>query len=650
MSAFAAFRQKSVSELFGNDEDDDEIIKYEIGSSDEDIGEKPTNDLNSNTIESKTPTVTPSAARIAIIPEVSESKFIPNDDNFLVFEDHVIVGLKTNEFLLVAGQCKVTIQRGAVLLNEMDYHHADPNNPITIVSTSSQSLPMISSTQITNREGVKDTQNDQNKHLFSSDYKSVLMIANHSTGVEDIGKYWRPFKRFFGNKGDPDSELLGEYEKVFQTYTFEIVLRHNGSLGLNLDTLWGDKVRNLSNDIAQDLTSTVSMIIGNKNSGKTTLSKTLTNALLLLQNLPIAYLDLDPGQSEFSAPYTLSLSLVSRPIYGMNLFDPDQVVCSHYYGFTTPQQHPDLYLAIAKSLLHTFVTNLESQGIHLIINTPGWIKGFGMEILNEITKEHVPDHLIFLSGNLDATSPENIEVLSTIGHKSAHVLQGIYQNSKYSPSQLRTWNKLLYFHRQTDGDKPLFNFESHILNKAPLQLPFQTDTDCSFTGVNAVLFLNISMSEIDSDSLPLLLEACIVGFYLIEYEHFLTYNHCELVSPEKPIIINQDGYLELLDLRSSDVIFAGLGMVHSINLEAGCFNVYLPPSVENTLTTRLGKGMKLVMIKGEGDVPSAEFLNPEFLKAMSKKKKETVPYISLESNKVAGVWKMRRNVMRRGQR
>ena len=654
MSAFAAFRQKSVTELFSNEEDDDEEIKYEIGSSDEELEDKQIIDSERTRPTSATPTIPPPATRLVLVPEVSESRFIPDDDNFLVFEDHIVVGLKTNEYLLVSGQCKVTVQRGAVKLNEVEYHHADPERSITIVASSSQSLPMISSTQILDRDGVRDTINDHNKHLFSSDYKSVIMITNHSTGVEDIGLYWRPFKRFFGFGGDSDVELLGEMERLFQSYTFEIVLRNNGSLGMNLDAVWGTDIKSLCENITEDLESSVTMIIGNKNSGKSTLSKTLTNALLLKQRLPVAYLDLDPGQSEFSAPFTLSLTLIHEPVYGMYLFNPHQVVSSHYYGFTTPQQHPDLYIAIAKSLLHSFMNKLKSQGINLVINTPGWIKGFGMDILNNISNEVEPDHLILLSGSLDPGSPENAEILSTIIHKKAQVFQGIYHQSKYSPSQLRTWNKLLYFHRQDSASGLHFDFKTHILDKPPLRLPYQVEEDPSFCGLNAVLFLNVEPSEVGGENIALLLDASIVGFYLIDYEYYSSFPAVQLISPDQPLTMGLALYSDMIDFRAPEVVFAGLGMIHSIDSTRHCFNVYLPSSVKNNLEVQMSNGMKLVMVKGEGDIPPAEFLKPELLKSASKKTANgssvPLPYISFESNKVAGVWKMRRNVMRRSQR
>ena len=654
MSAFAAFRKKSVTELFSNEEEDDEEIKYEIGSSDEEVEDKQIIDSDRTRPSSATPTITPSVSRLVLVPEISESRFIPDDDNFLVFDDHIIVGLKTNEYLLVSGQCKITVQRGAVKLNEVDYHHADPERSISIVASFSQSLPMISSTQILDRDGVRDTQNDHNKHLFSSDYKSVVMIANYSTGVEDIGLYWRPFKRFFGFGGESDVELLGEMERLFQSYTFEIVLRNNGSLGMNLDAVWGTDLKSLCENITEDLESSVTMIIGNKNSGKSTLSKTLTNALLLKQRLPVAYLDLDPGQSEFSAPFTLSLTLIHEPIYGMYLFNPHEVVSSHYYGFTTPQQHPDLYISIAKSLLHSFISKLKAQGINLVINTPGWIKGFGMEILNNISNELEPDHLILLSGNLDPGSPENADILSTITHKKSHIFQGIYHQSKYSPSQLRTWNKLLYFHRQNTPSGLHFDFKTHILDKPPLRLPYQVEEDPSFCGLNSVLFLNVDPSEVGKDNIALLLDASIVGFYLIDYEYYSSYQGLQLISPDQPLIMRLALYSDMIDFRATEVLFAGLGMIHSIDTARHCFNIYLPFSVKENLEKHLSNGMKLVMVKGEGDIPPAEFLKPELLKSVSKKSADgsnlPLPYISFESNKVAGVWKMRRNVMRRGQR
>lgn len=52
-----------------------------------------------------------------------------------------------------------------------------------------------------------------------------------------------------------------------------------------------------------------------------------------------------------------------------------------------------------------------SQRNHLIINTPGWVKGYGKELLNQITKIINPDKLILLSNNLNQEYPDNANIL-----------------------------------------------------------------------------------------------------------------------------------------------------------------------------------------------------------------------------------------------
>lgn len=651
MSAFAAFRLTSASEMFSTEEEDSETIKYEIGSSDEEIDEKPRTQSDSTRSGVATPMPVLLAYRTAMVPEVFELSFVPDDDNLVTFDDHIIIGLKPNENILVSGQCKMTIQRGAVLMNEVDYHHADPDNPISIVAPTSQSIPIISSTQIVDRTGVRDTYNEHNQHLFSSDYKSVVMLSNYSTGVEDIGSYWRPFKRLFRTPGNDEVELLGEYERLFQSYTFEVILRNIGSVGMNLGPVWGKELQKVTQSMSEAPEASVTMIIGHKNSGKTTFSKALTNSVLLKQQLPVAYLDLDPGQSEFSPPYTLSLSLLERPTYGMYLFDPLRIVASHYYGFTTPQQHPELYTSITKALLHTFNSKIRSQGIHLVVNTPGWMKGFGVEILHDFAAELQPDNLVLLSGNLDPESPENSDVLACIACKSSIIVQGIYSLPRYSPSQLRTWHKLLYCHRQQKGNEPRFDFKAHILTRPPLRLPYQVEANPAFCGVNCVLFLNADVPQIGAENIMLLLDASMVGFYLVDDEYFSAHKVGILFGEDLPLVLSPSAYGEMIDHRAPQVVFAGLGMIHSISTKNHCFNVYIPDSVQQHLSERIRSGLKLVVVKGEGDLPPAEILMPELLRAQERRPKEnTLPYVSFESSKVAGVWKTRRNVMRRGHR
>lgn len=110
----------------------------------------------------------------------------------------------------------------------------------------------------------------------------------------------------------------------------------------------------------------------------------------------------------------------------------------------------------------------------------------------------------------------------------------------------------------------------------------------------------------------------------------------------------------------------GLCMVHSINTKDEFFNIYLPGHNQHRLTEMITKrDYKMLLVKGDGDIPSPDLLmfdmllkQQEDLKRLNKKRKKNpnvddkdvlkIPYVTFENkNKIGGIWKTRRNVMRR---
>lgn len=684
MSAFAALRDLGVSSLMssrGSDEEDGPIM-YQQNTSDEeeqsdqeaqetqDSGSlKPVSLMGSR---SNSTSVLPSPVTQGRRPVpasfVYESKFTPNCDNLVVMDDHVIIGLKPHEYIVLNGQAKLTIQRGAVLVNNCHYFFAHPDKTYEVLATQSQSLPVIASTQVLDRSsGIEDTKTAENEHLFNSDYKSVIVLEDYHTGLEDIGLYSPPLKRFFYNLEVEEAEgveasigfALPNQPVIPLDFSFEVLLQNKGLTGLYIDRTWRDKVNELN--MMED--PSVTMVIGNKNSGKSTFAKALLNGFVS-KNAPVLYLDLDPGQSEFSMPYCMSLTSVDREVLGINIplsvIDDSTATTSLYYGFTTPQLQPTRYLEIVKALWQVYDQVHRPRGSHLIINTPGWIKGFGKQLLDEITALARPDSLVYLtsSGILDPTD----ETLDALTYSQVHTLPGMYQVSKYSPAQLRTFNKLTYFHQQRqNGGITKFQFREHLLTSPPMRISYQLDkSDHSFVGINGVSILNYDTGlQFNQQDLLLMLDASIVGLYLVDNELFMALLTLQEM-PGRPLYLNSNSLEELVRPNDSHNIFMGLCMIHSINKHEQYFNVYFPnESNVSKIKERLQDGYKLIFVKGDGDLPVPEVLMPQLvqqqLDIFKKQRKNKpveqtkMPYVSFESkNKVGGVWKIRRNVMRRG--
>ncbi|XP_051947607.1 polynucleotide 5'-hydroxyl-kinase NOL9-like [Xyrauchen texanus] len=150
------------------------------------------------------------------------------------------------------------------------------------------------------------------------------------------------------------------------------------------------------------------LVCGGKNSGKSTFNRHLINSLLN-HTASVEYLECDLGQTEFTPPGCLSLCTVTEPLLGppfTHLHDPEHMV---YYGQTDCQADIDRYLESLKSLWRHC-----SGESPVIINTMGWVKGQGFQILVDLIRLFSVTHVVQLSyGNVPQCQHLTPDVLST---------------------------------------------------------------------------------------------------------------------------------------------------------------------------------------------------------------------------------------------
>ncbi|RCK62292.1 Polynucleotide 5'-hydroxyl-kinase GRC3 [Candida viswanathii] len=622
MSAFAALKGNSNGvSIFNTEEeqtDDDEgIIQYQANSSDEEIDDDDEEDSPDYglLLSAQQPLTSTSSTPITQTTRIIQSNFIPTLENLQFQEGSVRVTLsEPSEYLLVSGQCKIKIILGEIILNNCHVLEAGESDTYDLIGLQSQSLPIIA------HHGQETT----------------FELINLYNGLENIGNICKPLRNLV-KQGDKE-------DNTFKDYSFEIVFsEQNGICGLDINSAWIDELTELKSSYHP----LKIMIIGNKNTGKSTLCKTLLNELLLsLPQTSVDYLDLDPGQSEHSHPYTLSLSKITEPQFGFNSSNHAREKRDHYFGFTSSIHSPTRYMKIIEDLYSKY-----DGKNHLIVNTPGYIKGFGKELLNEITKLIQPDRLIVLSNNLSLEYPDNTYLLQDLQYKEVKILPGIYQLSKYSAPEIRSINKLLYFHEaQTTSS---FDFSKRLLDVSPLKLSYSCPSQPIATGaVSSVTVLNFDIPK--DFNICSLLEATICGVYLTKQ----TIAPQAPTNPSLPYFLNQK---EFDNVFATDSEFAGLIIIHSINPQSHYMNIYAPHTVVSKLQNGLKQGSRVMLVKGDGEVPSCEILHPDLvnLKVNSIKQKRKskdgkvsdfkFPYVNFEDKKIkiGGVWKVRKNIMRR---
>lgn len=159
-------------------------------------------------------------------------------------------------------------------------------------------------------------------------------------------------------------------------------------------------------------------------------------------------IDLDPGQPEYAPAGTLSLVHITKPNLSAPFCHPGlhqaghMVIRSHALASVSPATSPALYIQCAIDLYETYRRTL--RNCPLIINTPGWILGTGLDLLVELITKMLPSHVVYMS---DEGPADVVDVLSSTTRKEFLTLPS--QPSEYTTrtgSQLRAMQAMSYFH------------------------------------------------------------------------------------------------------------------------------------------------------------------------------------------------------------
>lgn len=228
----------------------------------------------------------------------------------------------------------------------------------------------------------------------------------------------------------------------------------------------------------------------------------------MCRSQPVAYLDCDLGQSEFSPPGVVSLHLITTPHFGTRTNDyiniPNLIpltgpsfthlqkpFAAHYVGSVTPRADPNYYLSCISALLDTFSTEIQyssyvdnpdqdqetSNPIPLIVNTQGWVKGLGADLLARITEVAKPTH-VFTFQRADGRTEQQQEVLAapstSLESEVKHtIVEGVAPSDpivKLSASDLRGLSLMAYFHSRWDGDRLMWRASQSLGSMSPWEV------------------------------------------------------------------------------------------------------------------------------------------------------------------------------------
>lgn len=361
------------------------------------------------------------------------------------------------------------------------------------------------------------------------------------------------------------------------------------------------------------------LICGPKSSGKSTFSKFITNRLLTSANLPekpagarkdisgVAILDLDPGQPEYAPAGTLSLVHATWPNLGTPFTHPNlederfKVIRCHAIASNSPASSPELYLECVFDLFETYRRSLKN--CPLVINTPGWVLGTGLDLMTEIVREINPNEVVYLSEDGPLETVESLQAatrrtFSTLPSQPSEL-------SSRSAANFRAMQTQSYFHAKSPGAQQSRNLEWTTKPLASMR-PWLV----RYSGANAGITGIISYDH----QAPLnLLADSINGMVLavVEIEDKRAFrrdaaaqhdaNGLEILrSPEGlPAVQNNDD--STLDPRYAKTI--GLALVRGIDVDSQCLQIITPISAKTFQAAQI-KGSSIVLVYGKFDTPT----------------------------------------------
>lgn len=167
--------------------------------------------------------------------------------------------------------------------------------------------------------------------------------------------------------------------------------------------------------------------IGGKGVGKSTFMRHLINSNI--GKFPkFLFIDLDIGQPELFVPQTLSATVVNEPILGpgyLKNFKPSKAVL---FGDINVLPNPIKYLRCVFELFAFCSSQNEFSNIPWIINTMGYSRGFGSELIACILKIIQPSDVIQIQSRMGAENFVQIMSADTVNTFKFNVFEGEMAN------------------------------------------------------------------------------------------------------------------------------------------------------------------------------------------------------------------------------
>ena len=419
-----------------------------------------------------------------------------------------------------------------------------------------------------------------------------------------------------------------------------------------MDEAWSSAIRKLSQRGKQPRV----LVCGPKGSGKSTFSRYFLNHLLspapqtetgYSNTDGVAFLDLDPGQPEFSPMGQVYLAHLRSPVFGPPFTHPSLddspdgiIIRAHHIGATSPKEDPDHYVLAAMDLMDRYRALLTTYPqCPLIVNYPGWIFGLGLEVATWAVRSLGLSDVLYMS---EKGPSEVVEPLALAAHDAKIPLTTVRSQPTdfvtRSSAQLRSMQMQSYFHmsRASEVRDPLWS-ETPVSRTRPVLVDYAGPQQ----GIRGIMVMG---SQISPDLLHDVLDGAVVAVVAVETDNPImgqtnvpwpsADRMQESESPEDEMEINGDvpdvnmldpspqsletsivrtaaedlpylfagaGSSNPLDPKASNTL--GLALVRSINIPSRKLEL-VTPIPTSKIQNAVEQGHGIVLVRGQLDNPN----------------------------------------------
>lgn len=357
--------------------------------------------------------------------------------------NHAVLVMQKSQTLCFRGKCLLTCLYGRVEV--MGFTIEEGQQPYPLFSPASHCPLTVTALGSTDdaRDEMMEASAILRKYLTPASRKKLLRRISLNSSVILLEPMETPLTRFLCSFTEL-SELFSPPVSELMSAVLDTPLNGLGMVplvseveGMVMSQSYKDALNTVISACRGDGDgSVVVLVCGTKNVGKSTFIRVLLNTLLN-HTTGIDYLEADLGQTEFTPSGCLSLSTVTEPLLGppfTHQRTPEHMI---YYGQSSCETDLDRYLESLKSL---WSRRSPSRDTPVVINTMGWVKGFGFQLLVDVLRLLPVSHVVQLghgeSMHCPTLTPDLLQMAAGYHTKPpAHTAMDGFTEGGHSPGR-----------------------------------------------------------------------------------------------------------------------------------------------------------------------------------------------------------------------